>query len=209
MARKPTTDELFEMLTRGSRIPLAQVKRHPHGHVFDAPAIFVAPRAPHCTARLDVGNSVMLAELAQIAREGPEQRPGFAYRLISRRLADVYNSSGRDIPRLVRRAAHNPAFMHPQELSRLGVARGDVIEIASSRASILGIAEPDPSVRPGLVSMAHSFGDSPDRDADFRTIGSNTGRLSDVTQDYDPYSGIPRMSAIPVRVRRWQGTGAP
>ena len=42
---------------------------------------------------------------------------------------------------------------------------------------------------------------SPD-DKDVRKIGSNTGRLSPVDEDYDPYSGIPLMSAIPVNVSR-------
>jgi hypothetical protein len=55
--------------------------------------------------------------------------------------------------------------------------------------------------------MPHGFGDlpGPDGDARVREIGSNTGRLSSVEHDYDPYTGIPRMSTIPVNVRRWEG----
>ena len=34
-----------------------------------------------------------------------------------------------------------------------------------------------------------------------REFGSNTGRLSSVDRNYDPYTGIPMMSAIPVNVR--------
>ena len=37
---------------------------------------------------------------------------------------------------------------------------------------------------------------------DVRTIGANTGRLSSTDRDYDPVSGIPIMSAIPVNIRR-------
>ena len=50
--------------------------------------------------------------------------------------------------------------------------------------------------------MPHAFGDAPTRenDARVREIGSNTGRLTSVERDYDPYSGIPLMSSIPVRV---------
>jgi hypothetical protein len=50
--------------------------------------------------------------------------------------------------------------------------------------------------------MAHSWGDAPKYDSDVRTIGSNTGRLSSTDRDYDPITGIPMMSAIPVNVRR-------
>lgn len=50
--------------------------------------------------------------------------------------------------------------------------------------------------------MPHAFGDAPgsENDKDVRKIGSNTGRLSASDRNYDPYSGIPLMSAIPVNV---------
>ena len=35
-----------------------------------------------------------------------------------------------------------------------------------------------------------------------RARGSSTGRLVDDTRDFDPHTGIPRMSAIPVSLRR-------
>ena len=46
LTREPTTDELFEAITQGSRIPLAEVKRHPHGHVFEAASQRVEKRDP-------------------------------------------------------------------------------------------------------------------------------------------------------------------
>jgi hypothetical protein len=50
--------------------------------------------------------------------------------------------------------------------------------------------------------MTHSWGDVPERDAEVRTIGANTGRLSSVESDYERYTGLPRMSNIPVAVSR-------
>ena len=38
--------------------------------------------------------------------------------------------------------------------------------------------------------------------AEFKRIGSNAGQLTSVEEDYDRHSGIPRMSAVPVRVCR-------
>ncbi len=201
MQRKPTTDELFEALTKGSRIPLAEVKKHPHGAIFAAPEARVQPRDPGCSARLELADATMLAELAEVAREPLERAPGFRFQLISRRLPDVHNSAGRDLPRLTRRWRYNPAFMNPEDLAALGLASGDAIEIDSGHASIQGVVEAAPDVRAGVISMPHAFGDAPDRDHLLREIGSNTGRLSPVDRDYDPYSGIPRMSAIPVNVR--------
>jgi hypothetical protein len=50
--------------------------------------------------------------------------------------------------------------------------------------------------------MTHSWGGAPDLDAKVREIGANTGRLSAVDADYERYTGLPRMSNIPVVVTR-------
>ena len=60
----PTTDELLEKLAAGSRVPLEQVKAFPHGAYFPEPACVVAPKDPSCTARLEVGDDGMMADLA-------------------------------------------------------------------------------------------------------------------------------------------------
>jgi anaerobic selenocysteine-containing dehydrogenase len=201
MQREPTTDALFEAITQGSRIALSEVKRHPHGALFPDPEARVRPRDPACTARLELGDSTMLAELSDVAAESVAANSRFRFQLVSRRLPDVHNSAGRDIAKLTRRWRYNPAFMNPADLAALGLTTGDAVEIDSGYASIAGIVESAPDVRTGIVSMAHAFGDTPDREQDPRAVGSNTGRLSPVDRDYDPYSGIPRMSAIPVEVR--------
>lgn len=203
MSREPTHDELFEALTKGARVPLAEVRRHPEGKIFDAD-VRVAPGDPEAPGRLELADETMLGELAEVAYEPIERDAEYAFRLVSRRLPDVHNSAGRDIPALVRKWTYNPAFMHPDDLAELGLDRGDVVEITSSYDSILGVVEPEADLRRGVVSMPHAFGDAPGSpdDKKVREIGSNTGRLSSVERDYDPYSGIPLMSAIPVNVTR-------
>ncbi|MHA7839063.1 MAG: molybdopterin dinucleotide binding domain-containing protein, partial [bacterium] len=131
--------------------------------------------------------------------DGPE-RP---FLLTCRRLLEVHNSAGRDIEKLVRKYRYNPAFMHPDDLADLGIAPGDLVEIESDHSAILGVAEAESNLRRGIVSMPHAFGDAPTRENDVRVreIGSNTGRLVPVDRVFDPYSGIPRMSSIPVHVR--------
>jgi anaerobic selenocysteine-containing dehydrogenase len=205
---KPTTDDLHHLMTRNARIPLDEVKQHPHGHIFSDPSIVVAPKDEGWPHKLDVGNATMMADLAEVAAEPVLDHAGyrpddvFAYRLVSRRMLDVYNSSGRDIPHLVRKHTTNPAFMNPEDLEAEGLVDGDIIEIDSGHAQILGVVEPAPDVVRGVISMAHSWGDAPKYDSDVRTIGANTGRLSSTDRDYDPVTGIPMMSAIPVNIRR-------
>jgi len=145
----------------------------------------------------------MRTELAAI-RAAPgdaEADPARPFRLVSRRMPNVYNSSGREIESLSRGRRFNPAYLHPEDLAALGLASGDAVEIDSGHASILGVAESAPEMRRGVVSMAHGFGDAPEHDADFREIGSSTGRLVDNERDFEPRTGIPRMSAIPVAIR--------
>lgn len=222
MQAQPTTDWVLEGLMNGSRIPLEKVRRHPHGAIFDDEEIRVEAGDPDCVDRLDLGNPDMLAELAEIRRAGfAESTPlsgatdaadavhlddAFPFRLISRRLPNVYNSSGRDIARLNGRRPYNPAFLHPDDLSMLGLEKGDLVEITSPHASIVGVAEPASEVRRGVISMAHCFGDVPSdetaSDERVREIGSNTSRLVDNARDFDPHTGIPRMSAIPVAVAK-------
>jgi anaerobic selenocysteine-containing dehydrogenase len=212
MKRKPSMDDLLAIMTRGSRIPLDEVEKYPHGHIFSDPSIRVEPKEPGCEERLDIGNPVMLAELQDVSQEVAvagaayyAEEGSFTHRLISRRMADVYNSSGRDIPRLTRKWKYNPAFMNPEDMGELTLDTGDLVEISSGHASILGIVEAAEDIRRGAISMAHAYGAGPEHDSQVMEIGSNTGRLSSVERYYDPYSGIPRMSAIPVNVRKVKG----
>jgi anaerobic selenocysteine-containing dehydrogenase len=203
LARKPSNDELFEALTKGARVPLSEVRKYPEGKIFETTAV-VEPGDPEASGRLEFADRTMLGELAEVALEPVDRDTYYAFRLVSRRLPDVHNSAGRDIPKLVRKWSYNPAFMNPEDLAEHGLSTGDVIEITSSHSSILGVVEPEQAIRRGVISMPHAFGDAPGsrNDKNVREFGSNTGRLSSVDRNYDPYTGIPMMSAIPVNVAR-------
>jgi len=204
MGRRPTNDELFEILTRNARVSLAEVKKHPRGAFFPAPDFVVAEREPGFPGRLDVGNAEMLADLAVVAaaRERVDAADGYPYRLICRRMIHTFNSNGQDLQGLRGKWPYNPAFMHPDDLDREGLSKGDLVAIESKSGSMLGIVEPDATLRAGLVSMVHSFGGLPGpQDKHVRDWGTNPGRLLRVDQDVDRYTGQPRMSNVPVRVR--------
>ncbi len=70
MRSKPSTPELLQMLSRGSRVPLEEVRKHPHGEFFPTPAIVVQPKDPDWPHKLDVGNADMMEDL-----ERPRSRP--------------------------------------------------------------------------------------------------------------------------------------
>ena len=203
MEHEPTTDDIYEMMCRGSHVPLDEVKRYPHGHLFEELLEQeIGPRDPDCEDRLDVGNADMLTELAEIGDRAtttiPDDDRPFLF--VPRRENRVINSTGRTLPGLMRGRSYNPAFMHPDDLARLGVAGGDLVEIRSAYDRVTGVAEADADLRPGVVSMSHGFGAIPGEDEDPRVDGANTNRLLRTDVEYDRYTGIPRMGALPVAV---------
>ncbi len=202
MEREPTTDELLELMCRGSNIPLAEVKAQAHGHVFEQLLdLRVGPRDPDCEARLDIGNDYMLTELRSfLDRERVEVGPERPYLLIPRRENRVINSFGRSLPGLMRGRRYNPAFMHPDDLAQLGLSAGDLVSIRSEHDAVTGVVEADPDLRRGLVSMSHGFGANPDDEEDPRVDGANTNRLLRTDVEFDRVTGIPRMGALPVAV---------
>jgi anaerobic selenocysteine-containing dehydrogenase len=201
LTTKPTSDELLEMMCRGSRIPLDEVKRHPHGQLYPDPPVAVEPKDPGWSGRFDVGNTDMMTDLRALRDVSEQKNDEYPYRLLCRRVMHMFNSSG-NFPATNRGRVYNPAFMHPYDLQQLGVAKHDLIHIRSRSATVIAVVEPDESVRPGCISMTHGFGDLPEFDAQVRRTGTPTGRLLGFEEGFDRYSGQPRMSNIPVAVCR-------
>ena len=208
MSRIPDPEEIWDLVLKDSPVPLAQVKARARGGgvLFDLPPLHAQPKPAGWTGRLDLANAAMMAELAAVADAGArDQDADFPFRLVSRRLHDMHNSSWHFSPAQQRRWAYNPAFMHPDDARSLGVDTGDLVEIRSQRAAIRGVVEVSDEMRPGVISMSHGFGGLPDEPEDPRAVGGSTGRLSSVDSECDPHTGIPRMSAIPVRLWRVVG----
>ncbi|WP_116365850.1 molybdopterin-containing oxidoreductase family protein [Parahaliea mediterranea] len=201
MQHEPDTEALFEQITRNARVPLAEVKRHPGGAIFDEPAVHVAAAEPGWQGRLDLGNAQMMALLAQQLERATTALEAHPYRLISRRQINVLNSTGHELPGQTHGKAYNPAYLHPLDLAALGVDAGARIRIRSARADITAIAEADNNLRRGTVSMTHGWGDRLDPSLDISEVGSSTARLIANDVDYEPFTGLPRMSNIPVSVQ--------
>jgi hypothetical protein len=67
---------------------------------------------------------------------------------------------------------------------------------------LVGVVKAAGDVKPGVISMAHAWGDIPDNWGDIRTKGASTNRLVDDDRTYDRITGMPRMSAIPVNLKQ-------
>ena len=197
----PTLEELIAFLYKHSRVPLDVVKRHPRGAVFDSEPVIVEPAEPDYEGRLDVGNAEMLAELADTRRSWWPDDPAFPYRLVCRRHVGALNSSGRDLPRM-QQAPYNPAFLHPDDLVTLGLEPGDAIELRSTTGVLRTVVAADATLRRGLVSITHAYGDVPGSELGFQVTGSNANLLVRSDANHDRITGMPQLSNIPVAVTR-------
>jgi anaerobic selenocysteine-containing dehydrogenase len=120
--------------------------------------------------------------------------------LISRRQHEVYNSVGHNLPALARKVAYNPIYMNPEDAASLQVDDGDRVELSTHRCSVPGIVKLAPDVRRGVVSVAHGFPNFPAGKQSGGHPGTAVSALIDDEIDYDPISGLPVMSAVPVSV---------
>ncbi|MGI9596089.1 MAG: molybdopterin-containing oxidoreductase family protein [Acidimicrobiales bacterium] len=203
-----TDDEVLDLVYANSRVPLDEI-RAANGQVMPQHAITVELADPSASARFQVGLPDHMEELSQVRSEtsSAEMISGFdpsvhRFRLISRRLKTHLNSLGSEMPGLRSKTSTNNAYMNPQDMSELGVEDNDLVRIASPHAELIGVAASAPDVRPGVVSMAHSWGSSTGTDEKVRDIGAPTNRLIDVENGYCPITGQAIQSAIPVSVRR-------
>ena len=201
-AEKPTLETLYASICTHSRIPLEEVKRYPHGHIFDSDVV-VRERDPGCEDRLDCGNDVMMAQLQEVGSQdyrAMQNTPDYPLRFIPRRHNNFMNSSGRSIRKLNGDKPWNPLWMHPEDMRDAGVGEGDRVRIVTPHEEILAVVEEDETLRPGVVASAHAFGGLVDEDERYRELGANTGRLVRTDENYDPITGMPLMGNIPVAV---------
>ncbi len=198
---RPTTEALLERFTEGSRIPLDTVRRYPGGHVFDEDLIVVEPGDPANTARLDVGSAEMMRRLGEhLARPREPEDGRYGYRMLCRRANHVNNTTRKAATN--KGPAYNPAYLHPDDMHELGVADGDEVAISSPLGSIRAIAQADAHLRRGTVSIAFGHGRAQDPDADPAAVGSSPNRLIPVDEVFDPFTGQPRMTNVPVAIAR-------
>lgn len=200
-------DDVLDLVYADAQVPLDELRRH-GARCFPELAQVVAEADADCPHRLQLMPDGIGEELAEVLDEGTSAAvlAGFdpvrhRFRVTSRRLKSVFNSSGREVEALRTRAGTNYAHLHPDDLAELGVVDGDTVELISPRGSIRGIVRAAPELARGTVSMAHAWGGLPDSPGELASFGSTTSALVDAASGYDALTGIPVMSAIPVEVR--------
>ena len=172
--------------------------------------IEVQPKPEGWEPKLVIGSPFMMEELQRYKTDNlqvPYDTGQFPFRLINRRLNDLHNSNWHEISSLRKRMPHHPAYLNPADMEALGLSDGDAVKITSEVATIQCVAYKEEGIRQACVSVPHCWGTTPDEADDPLGAGGNTGRLSTTEKNYDKISGIPIMSAIPVRLEQITTSG--
>ncbi len=208
MQSPPSTDDLLKVFLKRSPVPLDQVKQHPAGALFPDQTGPAQAKDSDWSYRLQLAHPDMLAQLSMALAELDQLSDlarsawaleGLNMLLVSRRQHEVYNSVGHRLPALARKRPYNPVYMNPEDAALLGIKNGDRVCIATVKTEVFGQAELADDMRQGVISVAHGFPNQ--RELNENSLGTSTSALLDDEIDYDPISGLPLMSAVPVSVR--------
>jgi anaerobic selenocysteine-containing dehydrogenase len=194
----PESDELFDFICSHPEALFSRLKANAGdvGLVLTEMALpKVLPAAPEDTSRLDVLPAEVQAEFDECFATHQRQQLGDGQLLLhSRRLLEAMNSNYLDSETILRRRPVNALRMHPDDLARRGLVDGQSVEVDSGHAVLTTVAEADPTQLPGAVSMHHSWGVGPGN--------VPVSVLIDKDGMREAHNFVPRMSGIPVVVRR-------
>lgn len=204
MDELPEKAAFLDLMTAGCAVTPSKVRADtPHGAaiIYEDLHPVVEPADGETCNRFNLAAGDMPGILSQYGNAQAERRT-YPFSLVSRRTRHRFNSTGGHLPALKAKRTTNPAHIHPRDLEGLGVATGDVIRIDSEAGHVYAVAEASEAMRPGIVSMAHAWGDPAVGKEGVREIGGGTNRLVKETVNYDPITGQSLQSAIPVRIAR-------
>lgn len=197
MDNPPTAERLFAAQTAAGPISFEEVKHHQGGQAFPPRPLTIEPLAD--SARFDLVPADVAKECATLAREwgGPPAPEGAnLVQLIVRRHRETNNSTGADFASTWQRLPGNPAYFHPDDLARLGLAEGDMIELERGAACIAARAASDVDLRPGLASVGHCRPGLRERPWEA------TNALVDADANVQAINRMPIMTGLWVRVRK-------
>lgn len=202
MEEEPAVDDLLAIVTRLVPGGLDALKAAPRGLLDEDVEQFVEPAEPGWQGRFTVIPPDVRDEIAAVLAEDFAD-DGRTHRLAVRRLREVFNSVGRDLPTTRKRVPYNVAYANPADLADIGAADGDEVEIESDRGAIMAVAAADPSLRRRVVSIAHGFGGLPDEAGNegYYQQGVSTNLLLDAKRR-EAINAMPQMTGIHVSLRK-------
>jgi anaerobic selenocysteine-containing dehydrogenase len=181
-------DALLARAISRSRVPFDELRDAPVGVVGDDvpdPGWLVPDRLPR---RLDLAPLELVAQLAELGGPTGSRESDETLVLINRRLPRQMNTILRFAPSQ-QRPPGPTLLMNPADASARNLDDGSRVSVQSEFGETFAEVEIDATMRPGVVSLPHAWGE-PD-----------VNRLTSDTAHVDPRTGMPLYSGISVSVQ--------
>ena len=214
---RPPTDRLVDFLLRAGPygdafgtnpdgLSLAKLEAHPHGIDLGP----LRPRLPEAlrtaSGKIELAAAPIVGEAARLkasldAYQAEDRTRRFV--LVGRRHLRSNNSWMHNVEALVKGKDRCTLHLHPDDAATLGLADGDLAEVASRVGRVEAPVEVTPDVMPGVVSLPHGWGHARPGTrlaVAARHPGVNTNVLTDPAA-LDLLSGNAVLNAIPVMVK--------
>lgn len=194
----------FLMVASAGRIKLRDIKRHPHGHIYDEKQygdLAKCLRTP--SKKIECAPQILMDECRRLlTTDLPADNSEFPFILSSRRDRESMNSWMNDNRRLFEHQRGNQAEMHIEDMEALKLEEGDAVRIRSATGQIELTVTAASGGRRGVVTIPHGWGSrvfEPRQPGQYRRWGENRNRLVD-NQRMDPLSQTPLLNMTRVRV---------
>ncbi|BBY36909.1 hypothetical protein MMAN_10430 [Mycobacterium mantenii] len=142
-------------------LTLDMLKSNPNGIDFGP----MVPQLPDILATSDkkirLAPQYLLDDLPRLAAR--MERPAEPLVLVSRRHLRSNNTWLHNVPALMKGKDRCTLLIHPDGAVRCGIADGDIVTVKSEAGEIKVPVEVTESIRPGVVSMPHGWGDMASR----------------------------------------------
>ncbi|MDJ0841475.1 MAG: molybdopterin oxidoreductase family protein [Acidobacteriota bacterium] len=133
-------------------------------------------------------------------------KPAEGLVLIGRRHLRSNNSWMHNSERLIKGPARNQLFMHPDDLTELGLEDGATVRVTSRTGSVTTPVKATTNIKPGVVSLPHGWGHGR-KGARLNVAATNPGvSINDLTDHLlmDELSGNAAVNGVPVTVSQDQ-----
>jgi anaerobic selenocysteine-containing dehydrogenase len=199
MNKPPVREDLIEWMLDQSPISLQELKANPHGLTREVDARVRSPGHDD-GVRLDLCPTDVAEEISAVAEELETGCQGDHFLLISRRVREVINTAFHENPKGRRHHEVNWLYVHPSDMTRLGIQEQDGVAMEGAHGSIVGYAKSDPTLRPGTVAMTHCWASG--QASNFLGIeGGHTSVLVSLREHLEPINRMPLQTSISVRLQ--------
>jgi anaerobic selenocysteine-containing dehydrogenase len=207
MDTMPTCDDLLVIRLSDAVVSLQEVRAHPHGHDFGTGGEVVQPAMDGGEGKFDLLARDVADELEDYLSRN--DRPGhlarlgksFTHVLSSRRMRNFFNGNGVHVRTVRQRDPWNPAYLNPEDFAELGLAEGQRVELETAFGRTVALADIDPDLRRGVITLAHGWAGDPDGNRPPEEVGTCVNLLIDADREMEAINAMPHFSGVPVNIR--------